>query len=96
MKRGVFLLCCALFAAVLPSGFCQEAAGSDEKDKPGATEPVPYEEEEFPLWLQDVRRFEVVLFGSVPFSFLYTTAMYALATQVFPERKFSVCTVTDR
>ena len=40
--------------------------------------PEPYTEEEFPLWAKDLRRFEVVLIGSLPFTFLYTSLSYSL------------------
>ena len=40
----------------------------------------PYEPSEFPLWAQDLRRFEIVFFGTVPFSFLYASAGYSIYT----------------
>ncbi len=39
---------------------------------------VPYSRDEFPRWARDLRRFEIVFFGTVPFSFLYTSAGYSL------------------
>jgi hypothetical protein len=32
--------------------------------------PEPYTEDEFPGWLKDLRRAEIIFFGSLPFSFL--------------------------
>jgi hypothetical protein len=40
--------------------------------------PEPYTEDEFPLWQHDLRRFEVVLIGSFPFTMLYTSLGYGL------------------
>jgi hypothetical protein len=36
---------------------------------PGPT-PEPYTEDEFPEWVLDLRRAEIIFFGSLPFSFL--------------------------
>jgi hypothetical protein len=38
--------------------------------------PAPYEEEEFPGWLRDLRRAEVILFGSFPFTLFFTFETY--------------------
>lgn len=43
-----------------------------------ALEPVPYDQDEFPLWARKVRRAEVVFFGSVPITFLASTLGYSL------------------
>lgn len=40
------------------------------------TEPLPYEELEFPSWAHDVRRFEVVFFGAVPLTYILTSLVY--------------------
>ncbi len=41
-----------------------------------AQEPIPYEPDEFPLWLRDVRRAEAILFGVIPLTVLYATIAY--------------------
>lgn len=41
---------------------------------------TPYNQSEFPGWALDLRRFEVVFFGTIPFSFLYTTTGYSIYT----------------
>lgn len=46
---------------------------SQNSDK---TTPLPYQREEFPEWLHDLRRFEIILVGSFPISFLGTTLIY--------------------
>jgi hypothetical protein len=33
-------------------------------------EPVPYEDEEFPGWAHDLRRFEVIAFGAFPLTYI--------------------------
>jgi len=38
--------------------------------------PVPYAPEEFPDWARDLRRAEIVFFGSLPFSFFFTFEAY--------------------
>ncbi len=38
---------------------------------------VPYEKDEFPVWAQDLRRFEIVFFGTIPFSFFYSNIGYS-------------------
>ena len=40
--------------------------------------PEPYTEDEFPLWQRDLRRFEVILVGSFPFTMLYSSLGYGL------------------
>ncbi|MFP4564609.1 MAG: hypothetical protein ACLFRY_15005 [Spirochaetia bacterium] len=41
-------------------------------------EPVPFEEEEFPRWALDLRRGEIIFFGILPFSLLFTSLGYSL------------------
>ncbi|MFW5768787.1 MAG: hypothetical protein ACOCYA_01905 [Spirochaetota bacterium] len=41
-------------------------------------EPVPLEEEEFPRWALDLRRGEIIFFGILPFSLLFTSLGYSL------------------
>ncbi|MCX7656439.1 MAG: hypothetical protein N2Z76_07940 [Treponemataceae bacterium] len=40
-----------------------------------SSSPIPeaYTKEEFPQWLQDLRRFEVIAFGSIPFTIFFAT-----------------------
>lgn len=39
-------------------------------------EPIPYSDDEFPLWLRDIRRAEVIFFGSLPLTFILTGFVY--------------------
>jgi len=43
---------------------------------PGAKTPEPYKREEFPQWLQDLWRMEVIFVGSLPFTYFYTLESY--------------------
>ena len=50
---------------------------------PGATAgaeikstPMPYEEDEFPQWIKDIRRAEVVLIGSIPFTMFVSIEIF--------------------
>jgi hypothetical protein len=36
----------------------------------------PYEEEEFPKWARDLRRGEVIFFGTIPFTFFVSSFSY--------------------
>ena len=55
-----------VFNAALP-------AFSEEKD----TTPKPYEDNEFPQTLKDIRRFEIITIGALPFVTLDTTLVYS-------------------
>jgi hypothetical protein len=41
-------------------------------------EPAPYEEDEFPKWMEDIRRAEIVFAGSLPFTILVSNAGYGI------------------
>lgn len=49
---------------------------SEQEDSAETLKPVPYEAEEFPPWLRDLRRGEIIFFGSLPFTLLITTLGY--------------------
>lgn len=51
--------------------FCAAAACAEEEHVP-----APYAPEEFPAWARDLRRAEIVFFGSLPFSFFFTFEAY--------------------
>jgi len=36
----------------------------------------PYEEDEFPLWAQDIRRLETLFIGTIPFAFMMSGLVY--------------------
>lgn len=69
---------------------CCGAAGPVAAQESGSSLDIgdyePYDEEEFPRWALDLRRFETIFFGSIPFTFLFTSAgfeSYAYAANGF-------------
>jgi hypothetical protein len=58
-------------AVVALVAFAAGPAGAEEEHVP-----VPYAPEEFPAWARDLRRAEIVFFGSLPFSFFFTFEAY--------------------
>lgn len=61
----------ALAALLLPCLLFPPAAACAETHVP-----APYEDEEFPGWLRDLRRAEVVLVGSFPFALFFAFETY--------------------
>jgi hypothetical protein len=61
--RAAAVACLLLFSAV--------GALAEEEHVP-----VPYAPEEFPAWVNDLRRAEIVFFGSLPFSLFFTFEAY--------------------
>lgn len=55
-----FCILCVMMTAQIP------LIADDEKKKEDRT-PVPYTKEEFPLWQRELRRFEILSFGALPF-----------------------------
>lgn len=39
-------------------------------------EPLPYQDIEFPQWAHDVRRYEVIMFGSFPLTYILSSLVY--------------------
>lgn len=52
------------------------AQGAAAAQAPAGQQPVPYAPEEFPGWLRDIRRGEVILIGSFPITLLFTSFFY--------------------
>lgn len=76
LSKRRFLLHITLFSVfsmvtILPI-FCQQS-GTGLKNPPTSSSPVPYQKEEFPAWLLDLRRADIVAFGSLPFTLFFTT-----------------------
>ncbi len=36
----------------------------------------PYEDDEFPKWAKDLRRYEIIFFGTIPFTFFFSSFSY--------------------
>jgi hypothetical protein len=66
--------------AVLLFAFAAAGAAHAQAASPGDEEhvPEPYRPEEFPDWALDLRRAEIVFFGSLPFSLFVTFEAYDL------------------
>jgi hypothetical protein len=86
---AAFLFCLAL------SGWQQIPA--QEFEGP-ITEPLPYEDVEFPDWAHDVRRFEVIFFGSVPLTYILTNLVYDVSVYGAHnfERDYAIGTQRDQ
>lgn len=56
--------------------YSQDGDSEDGDSREG--EPAPYEPEEFPRALRDLRRFEIVSLGSVPLTLLFSSLGYRL------------------
>lgn len=54
-----------------PSPAPTVAPGVSPGTEPKPT-PEPYQEDEFPQWVKDLRRAEVIIVGSIPFTMFYT------------------------
>jgi hypothetical protein len=74
------ILALSLGLSIRPfSGFAQSSSGpgrggTPAQASPGGTNPsLGFDTSEFPLWAKDLRRAEIVAFGSLPFTMLFTT-----------------------
>lgn len=55
-------------------------------DTANSTTPEPYEKDEFPQWAKDIRRSEIITFGSMPFVTTWVTVGYGMIGMwVIPE-----------
>ena len=68
----IFLICTA---SILTG--CS-TTGTAAKDPSASSEPEAYRKAEFPEWLNDVRRAEIIFAGSIPFTILMTNIGYGL------------------
>jgi len=68
-----------LLLAVVLAPYVQAGDKADEK-KGSGRDYVPYDVNEFPQWARDLRRFEIIFFGTVPFSFFYASFGYSIYT----------------
>ncbi len=75
MRKTAALL---LLAVVLSSYIQAEDKAEDKKE--AKRDYVPYDKNEFPLWARDLRRFEIVFFGTIPFSFFYASFGHSIYT----------------
>ena len=75
MKKKLIasIICLSLFANLTP------VFAADTK----STTPEPYEEDEFPSWLKDLRRAEIITLGAMPFITLNTSLCYSFGNYAF-------------
>lgn len=50
-----------------------------------ADTPVPYDEDEFSEFFKGMRRFDVILFGSMPLAFMFTSLFYDFSIYAYHE-----------
>ena len=77
MKKALsILLIC--FVCVELTAQTADGASTSGNDQTGGDTPEyePYSEEEFPTWLRELRRAEVVAVGSFPITMLFTSLSY--------------------
>ncbi len=77
-RLSVLLLALVLFALqlVFPCCASSQSLPPFEKVMPDGYVPEEYSFEEFPQWLRDVRRYEVIAVGSFPVAFFATSLIY--------------------
>lgn len=72
MKRGALRFAACVIFAVFSCGLLPAASVSSKDDD----ETAPYEKEEFSPILRDIRRAEIIAFGTFPFVVLFGTVFY--------------------
>jgi len=69
----IFILLLCVVSTVAVSPVYSQQAGTNPQTAPAQTTPAPYQKDEFPTWLLDLRRADIVAFGSLPFMMFFTT-----------------------
>ncbi|MBN1697413.1 MAG: hypothetical protein JW881_07855 [Spirochaetales bacterium] len=67
------IICLAVLLLSVVVCYSQESQGAGENK---AETYAPYLDEEFPQWLKDVRRAEIILIGSIPFTMFLAIEAY--------------------
>jgi hypothetical protein len=71
------IICLLLILSKLAAPLAADATASPSPGAtPGPHDALPYRADEFPQWVKDLRRFEVITAGSFPFALLYTQTTY--------------------
>ncbi|MFO7849779.1 MAG: hypothetical protein R6V67_07450 [Spirochaetia bacterium] len=86
-KASVLFMCALLFLSLFTSSPSLFAEEKNNESKEYSYE--PYRKEEFPQWVRDLRRFETLLIGSLPFAFFFTNTgydTYAYVSRDFDQR----------
>ena len=69
---------CRLVAALLLLALGATAGAQSAASRPEAPDAEPYDPSEFPRWALDLRRGEIIAFGSLPVSLLASRLLYGL------------------
>lgn len=56
----------------------QSAGSGQQSAQPTGPQPVPYSPDEFPRWMRDLRRGEVITVGAFPITLLFSSLSYQL------------------
>lgn len=56
--------------------FCQSLFGQAQEINGPLTEPLPYQDVEFPQWAHDLRRYEVIAVGAFPLTYILSSLVY--------------------
>jgi len=70
---STFLLLICVFSTMVVTPVFSQQGGTKSQTAPAQTTPAPYQKDEFPAWLLDLRRADIVAFGSLPFMVFFTT-----------------------
>ena len=76
MKVIIWILLILLACEQVTAQSRQEPANRADGQEEEAPDYEPYSEDEFPPWLREIRRAEVILIGSFPIAMLYASLSY--------------------
>ena len=67
----------------------------DDYDLSESTEPEEYTDDEFPQWADDLRRAEIIFFGSIPFTILASNAGFSVVSLIASGSNASITDFTS-
>jgi hypothetical protein len=73
LKRSLFV-CCILFAFPAVTTHAQTESGN-VRITTATIEPSTKQKSEFPQWAHDLRRYDIILFGSFPFTYWFASTV---------------------
>jgi hypothetical protein len=71
-EKKILFFCCALFMLSVFNVHSQTEA-ENVRVTTAAVTPTPKEKPEFPQWALDLRRFDIIMFGSFPFTYWFAS-----------------------
>lgn len=80
IKKILIVFLCLIFISITSCASVGEGINSADESYvlEESDEPEPYSEEEFPRWLRTIRRAEIILVGTLPFSILLSNTAYSI------------------